>query len=216
VGTRISWGAILGGGLVAFAIYFALTILGAAVGLSISDRMRPPSLHTALAIWTILTLAVAVFVGGVMTSYFTVGENKVEAIFYGVIMWAFLVTLLLAFGAAGAHGGFGGMVHMTYGDGTAMTNDWEAGAREAGVPAQVIADWRTKTGNAATNPDQPATPATQQESLDAAKRVAWWTFAGAWISMLAAAAGAWLGAGPTFRLVETARPEATSRIATPA
>ena len=35
VGSRISWGAILGGGLVSLALYFMFATLGAAVGLSV-------------------------------------------------------------------------------------------------------------------------------------------------------------------------------------
>ena len=77
------------------------TTLGRAVGLSISDRVAPSSLQTGTVVWTILTLCVALFVGGLMASLFTVGENKVESVFYGVIMWAFLLALFLGMGAAG-------------------------------------------------------------------------------------------------------------------
>jgi hypothetical protein len=44
VGTRMRWGAILAGGMLALGLYFLLGILGAAVGLSISDRLNPTTL----------------------------------------------------------------------------------------------------------------------------------------------------------------------------
>src|SRR5207248_9980534 len=143
VGSRISWGAILGGGLVALALYFMFTTLGAAVGLSISDRVKPTSLQVAAVAWTILTLSVALFVGGLMASLFTVGENKVESVFYGVIMWAFLLGLFLCMGAAGVRSGLSGMVGLAQ-VAQAGGPDWEASAREAGVPPDAIEEWRRK------------------------------------------------------------------------
>lgn len=50
-------------------------------------------------------------------------------------------------------------------------------------------------------------PATKQkaeqaarEAAEVATRVTWWAFLGALLSMLAAGAGGYIGAGPTFRL----------------
>jgi hypothetical protein len=203
VGSRISWGAILGGGLVALALYFMFTTLGAAVGLSMSDRITPSSLQTGTVVWTILTLCVALFVGGLMASLFTVGENKVESVFYGVIMWAFLLALFLCMGAAGVRGGVSGMVGLAQ-IAQASGPEWEARARDAGVPTEAIDEWRRKAQEAVAKAHDPQT---QQEMKAAATRVAWYAFAGTWISMIAAAAGSWIGAGPTFRVVGvTTRP----------
>lgn len=177
VGTRISWGAILGGGLVALALYFMFSTLGAAVGLSISDRVRPDTLKVAAVVWTILTLCIALFVGAVMTSMFTVGENNVESVFYGVIMWAFVVGAFLFLGTAGVRTGFSAMNHLAHAEGTT----WDLNVRDTVAKAN--------------------DPQTQPEMKDAATRVAWYAFGGTWLSMLAAAAGSWIGAGPTFRIV---------------
>jgi hypothetical protein len=207
VGSRISWAAILGGGLVSLALYFMFTTLGAAVGLSISDRVTPTSLHVAVVVWTILTLSVALFVGGLMASLFTVGENKVESVFYGVIMWGFLFGLFLCMGAAGVRSGISGMVGLAQ-IAQASGPDWEASAREAGVPPDAIAEWRRKAQDSVAKANDPQT---QQEMKAAATRVAWYAFAGTWISMIAAAAGSWVGAGPTFRVVAiTSRPRTIS------
>jgi hypothetical protein len=197
VGTRISWAAILGGSLVALGLYFMFTTLGAAVGLSISDHVKPSSLQMAAVAWTILTLCVALFVGGLMASLFTVGENKVESIFYGVIMWALLLFVFLCMGAAGVRSGVSGMVGLAQAA-QAGGSDWETSAREAGVPSIAIEEWRQKARDSARTLDKPQT---EQEMKAAATRVAWYAFGGSWISMIAAAAGAWMGAGPTFRVV---------------
>jgi hypothetical protein len=200
VGSRVSWSAILGGGLVSLALYFMFMTLGAAVGLSISDRVRPHTLQVTAVVWSILTLSIALFVGGVMASLFTVGENKVEAVFYGVIMWAFLVGVSLCMGAAGVRGGINGMVGLAQVAQSAGP-EWEANAREVGVPGDVIEEWRRKAREAATKATDPQT---QDEVKAAATRLAWYAFGGTWISMIAAAAGSLVGAGPTFRLVPVA------------
>ena len=191
VGTRVSWAAIFGGALVAFAIYFMLTILGAAVGLTVSDNVKSTTLRSAAVWWAILTLSAALFVGGVLTSLFTVGENKVESVFYGVILWAVLLLMVLILGAAGVRGGFGGAVRLVHVDPSTSTANWEAAAQEAGVSADTIAEWRRKTAATAEKAAAKVED-NQKEIKDAATRVAWYTFAGIWLSMLAAAGGAWL------------------------
>jgi ABC-type transport system involved in multi-copper enzyme maturation permease subunit len=207
VGSRVSWAAILGGGLVSLALYFMFATLGAAVGLSVSDRVSPSSLQTSAVIWSVLTLCESLFVGGVMASLFTVGENKVESIFYGVIMWAFLLFVFLCMAAFGVGSGVSGTVGLAR---VAQGNsaEWEASAREAGVPQDTINEWRRKTADAASTANDPQK---QQELKAAATRVAWYAFGGTWLSMIAAAAGSWVGAGPTFRVVAvSARPRTIS------
>lgn len=95
VGSRVSWGAILAGVVVAFAIYFLLSLLGTAVGLSVYDRAQPDTLRTGGAIWSIVVVIFALFVGGWVTSRFTVGEDRLEAVLNGAIVWG--VSFLLLF-----------------------------------------------------------------------------------------------------------------------
>jgi hypothetical protein len=190
--------------MLALGLYFLLTILGSAVGLTISDRVAPASLETGALIWTCLTACAALFVGGLVTSLFTVGENKVEAALYGIIMWALLFALVLVLGAVGVRGGFHAMVSATSTAQTAAPPSWVKGAREAGVPAEKIEAWRRAAGDtpAQTSPD----PEQQKAASAAVTRTSWYAFAGMWISMMAAAAGALVGAGPTFRIVAAALP----------
>jgi hypothetical protein len=199
VGSRISWGAIFAGAVLALGLYSLLAILGSAVGLSISERLNPTTLKTAAISWTLVTIVAALFVGGMVTSQFTVGENKTEAMLYGVIMWALVFGFLAALSAAGVHAGLHTMVGMANTAQIASTQNWETGAREAGVPSEQIEEWRRKligpTGRMIQDSEQ------RKTMMDAATRLTWYAFAGAWLSMLAAALGAWLGAGSTFRIL---------------
>ena len=203
VGTRVSWPAILAGAVLALAMYFLLAILGGAVGVSVKDRVDPNKLQTGAFIWAIVTTCAALFVGGVVTSQFTVGENKMEAILYGILMWALLMAFLLLLGAAGVRAGFSAMVGMATIAQNTTDESWDAAAERAGVPRSQIDAWRKQSGDTET---KEAKDARTKLSETSAKTITWYAFAGAWISMIAAAAGAWIGAGPTFRLVTVVTP----------
>jgi len=199
VGSRVSWAAILGGAALAFAIYFLLMVLGSAVGLSVRDRMDADSQQTAAIAWSIVTLCASLFLGGLITSLFTVGENKVEAVVYGVLVWAVLMVTLVVMSSVGAHGVYT-MANLAYRSDSGTTPAWETMAIEAGVPRDQIDAWRQR----APRPNENA--ADQTARAEAATRFAWIAFGGTWVSMLVAAFGAWVGAGPTFRLVVVREP----------
>lgn len=199
VGTRIRWGAILAGGMLALGVYFLLGILGTAVGLSISDRVQPTTLTTGAIIWAFLTTCVALFLGGMVASLFTTGENKVEAMLYGIVMWAFLFAVFVALGAMGIRAGFSAMIELNNTAQAATTQSWESEAQKAGVTAEQIEEWRTKLSG---TPDAAAQAEQLRKTMsEAGTRITWYAFLGMWLSMMAAAGGAVVGAGPTFRLV---------------
>ena len=199
VGSRVSWSAILAGTVLALAVFFLLASLGAAVGLSANDRMNPTTLQIGTIIWAFLTTLVALFIGGLVTSLYSVGENRVEAVVSGIIMWALLFALLLILGAVGIRAGFHSMQGMATAAQTATNQNWENQARAAGVTPEQIEEWKHKQPSAAEKSVQEAQH--QQALSDAATRIGWYAFVGTWLSMLAAAGGALVGAGPTFRVV---------------
>jgi hypothetical protein len=180
-------------------VYSLLAILGSAVGLSISERFNPTTLKTATISWMLVSVVAAFFVGGMVTSQFTVGENKTEAILYGVIMWALVFGFLAALSAAGVHAGLHALVGMATTSQITSTQNWEIAARDAGVPPEQIEEWRRRLP---ARSDRTIQDSEQQKAMmEAATRLTWYAFAGAWLSMLAAAVGASLGAGSTFRMV---------------
>jgi hypothetical protein len=206
VRSRIAWGPIFAGAAIALAVFFLLTLLGGAIGVSVGDRVRAEHLSTGAAIWAILTTVIALFVGGYFTSQFSVGENKTEAVLYGLIMWALMFVSLLWMMAMGVRAGFNAMVGMaTVGDAVAETTTFkqlEDAARRANLSQEDINKLREQLASSPQTAQLAlADPQNRQELLDASREVAWWTFAGTLLSMLAAAGGALLGAGPSFRLV---------------
>ncbi len=227
VRSRISWGAIMAGSVLALALYFLLTLLGGAIGFSISDKTSAQTLGTAAAVWAIVVTAICLFVGGFIASQLTVGENKQEAALYGLMVWALVFAMLLWLMATGVRAGFNAMVGVATtgvaaGDAVAKnTNqgDAEEAARKMGFSQKEIDDMKARPKNVAADAkaklDDPNTKQKVEEKVDqiakdageAATKVTWFTFLGTLISMLAAAAGGYVGAGPTFRLF--ARPVRT-------
>jgi len=216
VRSRISWGAIVAGSVLSLALYFLLTLLGGAIGLSVSDKFAGKNIGFAAAIYAIVVTAVCLFIGGFVASQLTTGENKCEAAMYGLLVWAAVFTMLLWLMATGVRAGFNTMVGVaTVGsnvaDATAQNTtqaDWENAAARAGVPPERINEWKEKIKSAPADAkatlENPETKAkAEQAARDAAEvttRVTWWSFLGTLVSMIAAAAGGYLGAGPTLRL----------------
>ena len=212
VRSRISWGAIVAGSVLALALYLLLTLLGGAIGLSVSDKFEGRHIGTAAAVWAIVTTAVSLLVGGFIASQLTVGENKVEGALYGLLVWAVVFAMLLWLMASGVRAGFGAMVGVATATGSAAQNvsqsDFEDMAKRAGYSQQQIDDLKNRVKNApAEAKDAANDPANQakaeqaaREAAETATRVTWYTFAGTLVSMLAAAIGGYIGSGPTFRL----------------
>lgn len=223
VRSRVNWGAIFAGAALAFATYLVLTLLGSAIGLSIRDRVQAENLSVGAAIWAVLTMVVALFVGGFVTSQCAVGETRGEAAVHGVIMWGVLFAAMLWLVAAGVRSGFNALVGMSTIAQTAGTQDltlrdWEDAARRANLPQAQIEQWRQQMANAPATAERAVRDPQNQEAAAAAMTsAAWWSLGGVLLSMIAAVAGAVAGAGPTFyllRLAQTGRVSVARQVPT--
>jgi len=115
VRSRVSWPAIAAGAMIATAIYFVLTLFGLALGIEVAVRGTTTHLGAGAALYSILTLLLAMFFGGWATSRLAVGESKLEAVLYGVILWGTLFLGLVWLFSAGIRTGFGAMVGLSSG-----------------------------------------------------------------------------------------------------
>ncbi|HVK08034.1 MAG TPA: hypothetical protein VM597_04565 [Gemmataceae bacterium] len=204
VRSRISWAAIAGGSVLALAVYFLLTLLGAAVGLSIHGNVGDKTLAVGAVVWAVLATAVSLFVGGFVASQLTTGENKLEGALYGLLVWAAVFGMLLWLMASGVRAGFNAIVGVAAPASTATANqaeNWEAVARRNGATDAEIQSYQTSLRNAPENIRNAVNdPANRQAAEENATRAAWYSFLGTVVSMLAGIAGGYIGSGPTFRL----------------
>jgi hypothetical protein len=212
VRSRISWGAIVAGSVLALSLYLLFTLLGGAIGMSVSDKFEGRSIGNGAAVWAVLTTAVSLLIGGFVASQLTVGENKLEGAMYGLLVWAVVFAMLLWLMASGVRAGFGAMVGVSTATGAAARNvtqaDVEDVARRAGYSQQQIDDLRNRVRNAPADAkavaEDPATKARAEqmatEAAETTTRVTWYTFLGTLVSMLTASLGGYVGSGPTLRL----------------
>ena len=110
VRSRVSFGAVISGALVALAVYLLLSVLGIALGLSVSAHATNAQLGMAAAAWAVGSLLIALFCGGFIVSQCTVGETAGEAAVYGIVMWGLFFALLVWMTTAGVRLGFNTMM----------------------------------------------------------------------------------------------------------
>ncbi len=207
LGSRISWGAIIAGSVIALATFLVLTLLGGSIGLSIRDEVTSETFGTTASIWAIASSIIALFVGGIVTSQCTVGENPGESVIHGIIMWGVVFAFIVWLTATGVRAGFNAMIGVASVGTNAMqgvNESWESLARQAGVPPERIDEWRQQASANAQNVQN------QEQAADVAMKASWWTLFGVMLSMAAAAIGGYLGSGPRVRIIGVASTSATT------
>jgi len=204
--SRISWGAIIGGMVIAFAVYMVLTLLFAGIGVSINrDTIRPDGFGIAAIVAAVCTMIIAMFLGGWVTTQLTAGETHREAVIHGILCWGAVTgaSLCIAVSTANTTGYIalmGGSIVAQ----SAPQQNWEALARtQGGVPQERIDQWKRDLN--ANNAQATLTnPQTQEDAKQIAMAAIWGTLIGTLLSMGAAIGGALVGAGPNFRLIPAA------------
>lgn len=179
VGTRISWGATLAGAAVAVAIAVTLGTLATAIGISAFNRGEGNGPYIYAAIASIVTLLAALFVGGFVTSRITAGEDKTEALTYGVVLWGVVFVAVTALSASGANIGLNALM--------------------LGTSPQVTAPPDLYQGLDLSQTEIATLDERLTWNVDP-QLAAWMTFAGIVLSIGAAIGGSLMGAGPTLVL----------------
>lgn len=99
-GLKVSWGGVWSGVLVVMGTLLLLSTLGLAVGISAADPTNADAgvLGTGAAIWTGLSLLIALFLGGMAATRLGLVFDKAAGAFEGALVWvlSFLVILWLA------------------------------------------------------------------------------------------------------------------------
>jgi len=189
VRSRISWGALFAGVFTSLSALVLLTMLGTALGLTWSEHTnREDYVATGAALWTAFSGLIALFLGGLVTSLFTAGENRAEAVLYGVVLWGVVFACVAAISFAGTRLAVGGVMGAANVVTNAAGGDWERVAHDAGVSQDQINQMRSK---------MPTVGMDQTLIHDRATRAAWWSLLGTVLSMIAAVCGTLAGCGPT-------------------
>lgn len=150
---RVRWGPILAGLVTAISAQLVLSGIGAAIGFTtIANSGAPRSnadvVGSAVGIWSIISLLIALFLGGWITARACGPMNRGTALLNGAILWATTLAFsawLLSSGVSGAFGivasNAGEIVNQAQAGGTAIPN---------AVPNATADQTRDFAGNAAT------------------------------------------------------------------
>lgn len=109
---RVRWGPIFAGLVIAISTQLILSGIGAAIGLTgVANASAPQAAAsdagTAVGIWSIISLLIALFVGGWITARACGPMSRSTALLNGAILWATTLAVsawLLSSGVSGAFG----------------------------------------------------------------------------------------------------------------
>jgi len=103
-GLRVSWGGVWSGFLIAVGVFMLLTVLGLAIGISSADigqGANPTGLGIGAAIWSGLTLLVALFVGGMVATRTGMVYGKAAGMAEGALIWVLFILTLVYMASSG-------------------------------------------------------------------------------------------------------------------
>lgn len=217
VKSRVSWGAIAAGAMIALTIYVVLALLGVALGIEAAVRGPNDYFGTGTAIYAIVSLLLAMFFGGWATSRLAVGESKLEAVLYGVILWGVLFAGMMWLLTAGIRTGFGAMVGAASGaysnDGGSVDVDRIArDLQRAGADEATVRKYRDYYERVRNDPvaardvgrevaNDPNAQQTGRQAAEVARRASWWSLAGVLISLATVIVGSLVGSGELLQPV---------------
>ncbi|GJG87384.1 hypothetical protein tb265_25650 [Gemmatimonadetes bacterium T265] len=177
-GFRLSWGAVFAGLAIATALQIVLTLFGLAFGLGSYNPGGEKALGIGTGIWAILSLLIALFLGGTTTGRLAGRLTRTDGFLHGALLWA-LSTLLTVYLLSR---GIGAVVGTTFGI-VGRVAGTAASAVASGAASAVGSGASAAAGAVANNPGalrdqfeqllrQTGNPALQPDSLKAAAKQA--------------------------------------------
>src|SRR5688500_3402064 len=157
-GERIRWGAIIAGLFAALSTLVVLSVLGAAIGLTVYDaRNDAEGIGMGTLIWTVITMIISFLVGGYVAGRWGAPYRDNSAMVHGAMVWAgaipvgsfVLGSIGSMLGSAAVEGGLTNRDNAAFNVGG--TGDRFAAARPAG--AELGANTAERTGD---NPQEQA------------------------------------------------------------
>ena len=174
-GMRVSWGGIFGGVLVAVGLLLLLAALGVAIGISAVDPTQTElaKVGTGAGIWAGISLLVALFIGGFVSTRIGATHDASTGFFAGFLVWVVSLLLVAYLAASGVSSLAGGAFSLMGGA--------QQMAEQVQQQAQDIQQ------------NMPQLQQKAQEVKPQASRAAWATFGALILSLAAAVFGAAAG-----------------------
>jgi hypothetical protein len=105
-GVRVAWGGVWGGYLFATGVFLLLTTFGLAIGVSAADIGQDAEpggsgLGIGAAIWSGLTLLVALFIGGMVATRTGMVHDRAAGMVEGALVWVLSILTIIYMAGSG-------------------------------------------------------------------------------------------------------------------
>lgn len=130
LGPRVRWGGVMSGFFVAIGVLMIMGALGLAIGVTALGDPRTATgetasgLGTGAGIWAFITLLVALFLGGLVSTKVTDRPDRPAAVMHGALVWVlfslFAVWMIASGISLGLSGLFGAVGELARGATTAV------------------------------------------------------------------------------------------------
>jgi hypothetical protein len=138
-GVRVSWGGIFGGVLSAVGLLLLLAALGVAIGISAADpgETRASTIGTGAGIWAGISLLLALFLGGLVSTRIGAISDRTTGFFEGALVWVVTILLMGYLAASGISTVAGGVFNMLGGATKALGSVIQAGGADVDLSGNV-------------------------------------------------------------------------------
>ena len=128
-GMKVSWGGIFGGVLVAVGLLLLLTALGVAIGVSAAQpgQTDASTLGTGAGIWAGVSLLIALFIGGLVSTRIGAISDGATGFFEGALVWVVSLLMMAYFATSGVTMLAGGAFQMVGGATQAISTVMQSG-----------------------------------------------------------------------------------------
>jgi len=143
-GLKVSWGGIWGGVLVAIGLLLLLSVLGVAIGVTAVDPgdTQAESVGAGIGVWGGLSLLIALFVGGMVSTRIGAIFDRTTGFFEGALVWAVSVLLMIYLATTGVGMLASGAFNMVRGVGSAVGVMAQDGDVSSGDVNQILSRLR--------------------------------------------------------------------------
>jgi hypothetical protein len=138
-GMKVSWGGIFGGVLVAVGLLLLLTALGVAIGISAAQpgETDASTLGTGAGIWAGVSLLIALFIGGMVSTRIGAISDGTTGFFEGALVWVVSLLMMAYFATSGVTMLAGGAFQMVGGATQAISSVMQGGAPNVDISGSV-------------------------------------------------------------------------------
>lgn len=143
-GMKVSWGGIFGGVLVAVGLLLLLSALGLAIGVSALQpgETEVSTLGAGAGIWAGVSLLLALFVGGMVSTRIGAIFDGTTGFFEGALVWVVSVLLMLYMAGSGIGMLATGAFNLVGGAAQTLTSVMQPGADVSGSVDDILARLR--------------------------------------------------------------------------